>query len=260
MPNLTRSQLLTALHTAIEPLPYAQAMWQGGAAAFNRADEWSDIDMLIEVEDGRVAEALAVVEQTVLTLSPIALRYEIPQPAWHGHFQVFYRLAEASEFLMLDLVLIEHSHPNKFLEREIHGEAVVLFDKTGVVNPLPLDRAAWAIKLKERLAALRVTFPLFQPLVTKELHRRNALEALAFYQAMTLRPLVEALRIRHCPARYNFHTRYTQYDLPAAVNQRLAPLFFPRDLEDIRAKHAEAAQWASELLAEPDANAVGAWA
>lgn len=254
---LSRTALLSALQAAVEPLPYAHALWQGGAAAFNRVDEWSDIDLQIDVDDDRVADALAVVEQTLAALSPIALRYELPQPAWHGHLQVFYTFTEASEFLMLDLVIIQHSHANKFLEREIHGEAVVHFDKSGVVNPPPLDRAGWQTKMKERRAALRVTFPLFQPLVTKELHRRNALEALAFYQAMTLRPLVELLRIRHCPARYNFHTRYTQYDLPAEINRRLEPLFFPRDLEDIRAKHAEAAQWASELLAEPDERAIG---
>ena len=257
---LSRATLLTALQAAVEPLPYAHAMWQGGAAAFNRVDEWSDIDLQIDVDDDRVAEALTVVEQALVALSPIARRYELPQPAWHGHLQVFYQLAEASEFLMLDLVIIKHSHPNKFLEREIHGEAVVHFDRSGVVNPPPLNRAEWHTKMKERRAALRVTFPLFQPLVTKELHRRNALEALAFYQGMTLRPLVELLRICHCPARYNFHTRYTQYDLPAEVNHRLAPLFFPSDLEDIRAKHAEAEQWAMELLAEPDERAIGAWA
>ncbi|MBF8284247.1 MAG: Nucleotidyltransferase protein, partial [Anaerolineales bacterium] len=46
MPQLpiTRSSILTALRAALEPLPYVHAIWEGGAAAFGRVDEWSDCD------------------------------------------------------------------------------------------------------------------------------------------------------------------------------------------------------------------------
>jgi hypothetical protein len=250
MSPLTREHILTALQQAIEPLPYAHAMWQGGAAAFNRVDEWSDIDLQIDVDDERVAEACAVVEATLAERAPVALKFELPQPTWHGHYQAFYRFRDASEFLVLDLAVIKHSHPNKFLEREIHGEALVLFDKSGVVQAPPLDRAAWAAKLQERLATLRVTFELFQSLTTKELHRHNLMEAVAFYHGYSLRPLIELLRMRHSPARYNFHTRYVYYDLPADLVRTLEPMFFPRDAEDLRAKREQAARMFAEALAQ----------
>jgi hypothetical protein len=48
-------------------------------------------------------------------------------------------------------------------------------------------------------------------LVKKEIYRGNPLEALSNYHACTLTPLVEVLRMRYKPARYNFHTRYAYY-------------------------------------------------
>jgi hypothetical protein len=90
--------------------------------------------------------------------------------------------------------------------------------------------------------------PLFAPFMQKELNRGNAIEALAFYQGLTLRPLVEALRLRYCPTRYNFHSRYLYYDLPPEVARRLEPFFFVADTAALRARHAEALAWCAEAL------------
>ncbi len=246
---LTREAILAGLREALEPLEHVYALWEGGAAAFNRVDEWSDIDVMVDVEDERAAEAMTLCERTLAALSPITLKYEVPQPAWHGHLQTFFQLQDAGPYLVVDLAVIRHSNPKKFLEPEVHGQARVHFDKTGVVAGAPaLNEAALKEQLAARRAALRVTFPLFQPLILKEVRRGNAIEAAAFYQGFTLRPLVEALRLRHCPARYNFHTRYAHYDLPAEVVSRLARLFYPTDLADLERKQAEAEGWFGELM------------
>lgn len=257
MPTLTREHILTVLQQAVEPLPYAHAMWQGGAAAFNRVDEWSDIDLQIDVDDDHVAEACAVVDATLAQHAPIALKFVVPEPVWHGHYQAFYRFRDASAFLLLDFVVMKHSNTNKFLEPEIHGEKVVLFDKDNSLHVPPLDRALWAAKLKDRRAALRVTFELLQALTTKELNRGHLMEAVAFYYGYSLRPLIELLRLRHCPARYNFHTRYVYDDLPADIVRALEPLFFPHDADDLRAKHAQAAQMFAQALADIDPDTLG---
>lgn len=245
--GLTRDDILTALQSALQPLPHVHAVWQGGSIAFGRNDAWSDIDLQVDTDDDRVDEVLAVCERTLEALSPIELKYVLPQPTWHGHSQVFYQLRDAGEFLVVDLAVIRHSNPLKFLESEIHGDAVVLFDKVGVVKAEPLDRREWDRKLSDRLESLRVTFPLFQHLVRKEILRRRPIEALAFYVNYALRPLVEVLRMRHSPFRYNFNTRLIYSDLPADVIARLEPLFFPADLDDLRAKHAQAEAWWAEL-------------
>ena len=248
--SLKRDEIIRALRERLEPLDFVLAMWEGGAAAFGRVDEWSDIDLQVAAQDERVGEVLPIVEATLLSLSPIDIRYEIPRPTWHGHAQTFYRLGNASKYLLIDFVVLKQSSPLKFLEPEIHGTVVVHFDKANIVRADPLDRAALNAKLKERLVALRMTFDLFQILTLKELERRNDIEALSFYQGYTLRPLVEALRIRFAPTRYNFHTRYVQYDLPADVVQKLQALFYVKDAADLRAKREEAERWFYQTLDE----------
>lgn len=245
-----REAIIAALRAALEPLPYVHAMWEGGAAAFGRVDAWSDIDLQVDVDDDRADEVLPAVERALGALSPIELAFQVPQPLWSIHAQKFYRLRGASPFLLVDLAVIRHGSAEKFLEREVHGRPVVHFDKSGVVRAAPIDGAAWRAKLAERVEALRVMFPLFQVLVQKELHRGNAIEALAFYHGYTLRPLVELLRIVHTPHHFNFHSRYIHYELPAGVVDRIERLFFVASAADLAAKREAAEAWFGEVLGD----------
>lgn len=248
--NLTRQEILSAVIAAMQPLDYVYALWEAGAAAFKRVDQWSDIDLMIEVDDERTGDAQAVFEETIQKLSPIELKYEEPQPTWHGHAQAFYRLRDASPFLMLDVVFLKHSNPDKFLEYEIHGEPLVHFDKQGVVQPAPFDREAHLENLRGRLGALRTKFDLYQTLTEKEIQRGNHLEALVFYYAFTLRPLVEALRMQYSPERYNFYTRYLYYELPQEIVRDLEGLYFIGDPGQIGAKRRQAESWFYRLISE----------
>jgi hypothetical protein len=134
------------------------------------------------------------------------------------------------------------------LTREIHGQAVFYFDKANVSQVAPLNPSDWNRRLRDRIATLRVTFEMYQILTLKELHRGNTLEALGFYNGYTLRPLVEVLRMRYDPPRYNFHTRYAHYNLPVDVVRKLESLFFVGNADDIRAKRMQAETWFYETL------------
>ena len=191
------------------------------------------------------------IEAALAAVSPIELKYELPRPTWHGHAQTFYRLRDTSPYLLLDLVVMKASAEEKSLTPEIHGRVVVHFDKSGVVRPAPLDRAALAERLRARRETLVTTFELFRVLVWKEIHRGHDLEALAYYQSFTLRPLVELLRIRHVPERHGFFLRYVDHDLPAEVVARLKPLAFVADLTALRT-----AQLAAERLFAETARAL----
>jgi hypothetical protein len=91
---------------------------------------------------------------------------------------------------------------------------------------------------------------MFQSLVTKDCLRGRPLDALNFYQALTLVPLVEMLRIKHDPWRHNFGWRYLQHDLPAGDYARLVRLAYPGKVEAIPELHQEAMLWFEELAAE----------
>ena len=148
----------------------------------------------------------------------------------------------------MDFVVLKASAEDKFLQPEVHGRPFVYFDKTGVVRFDPFDAEALATTLRERVGELGVLFDLFQVLTEKELNRGNVIEAAAFYQSYTLRPLVQALRILHDPTRHNFHTRYVHYDLPEEDVRRLTELFFVADREELAAKRERAEGWFNEVL------------
>lgn len=240
---LTRQEILGQLQAILQPLEYVLAMWEGGAAAFGRVDEWSDIDVQFAVADEHVEDTWTHIDQALLSLSPFTTRHRLPEPTWHGHSQVFYSLESASPFLMVDAVVIKQSNPNKFLETEIHGQQHVYFDKTKVIQAAPLDAATVITGHRRAVIESRTLFELFQPLTIKELNRGNWIEGFAFYQSWTLRPLLRALHALHAPFHTDFHTRYVYYDFPSDVVQRLEPLFFVHNGEDLRHKHAEAGQW-----------------
>jgi len=244
-----RDDVLSALRGALEPMDHVQAMWEAGAIAFDRVDDWSDIDLQVASDDERVEDVFTVVEYTLGGLSPIDLRFRLPEPTWYGHSQAFYRLERASPFLMVDFVVMKASAEDKFLQPEVHGRPFVYFDKTGVVRFDPFDSETLAATLRGRVSELKVLFDLFRVLTEKELNRGNTIEAAAFYQSYTLRPLVEALRILHDPTRSKFHTRYVHYDFPEEDVRRLAELFFVAEPGEIAAKREVAERWFHEVLA-----------
>ncbi len=246
--KLTRDIILQTLIEALEPRDYVHAFWEGGAAAFDRLDEWSDIDLYLVVDDEKADETFLAVEEALRSLSPIEQKYEVVHPPSLGLSQAFYKLEDASEYLLIDLAVFKPSSPDKFLEPEIHGKAVFYFNKSDEVEPPLLDKDALVGKLQERLNRLRARFAMFNSFVQKELNRGNYLEAMDFYRAYTLGTLVEALRIRYNPFHYNFRMHYIHYELPSEIVKKLEHLSFIKDGKDLQVKYDEATKWFGEMI------------
>jgi hypothetical protein len=250
---VTRSGIIEALHRAFAAQPWALAAWLGGSDATDRADALSDVDFVVITEDDEIETAFDVAQAALDAMSPIEITYRLPSPTWHGHEQAFYRLRDADPCHMIDFVAQARSGRDRFLETERHGNAVVLFDHEQLVTPEPFDRAAHDKRMASHLEKIRACFPLFQPLVTKAIRRGQDVEAIYFYQGMTLRPLVEALRMLHCPERYDFGLRYLDRDLPPAIHETVQRLAFIGDLETLEARHAEAEALFAETIRRLDA-------
>jgi predicted nucleotidyltransferase len=247
MQPINREDLIAAVRAAVEPMETAYAMFEGGSAAFGRNDQWSDLDLQIICADDAVQAVAAQVEEALTRIAEVELRFEMPQPTWHGHFQIFYRFANASPFLLLDLAIMQVSSPQKFLDPEIHGERILIFDKGDYTKIEPLDQQDFVKKMEAGLDYQRGRFEIGRLFVTKELNRENPIGALAFYYGLTLAPLVSLLRARYNPYHYNFGAHSLQHDLPTEVLERLRKLYFVSDTEDLRAKHAKATQWFDEV-------------
>ncbi len=246
MHPIERADLVATLRGALESNAAVDAAWEGGSAAFSALDPYSDVDAVAVVADDAVESSFAGVEAALNTLSPVTLRCDMP--AAPGYTQKFYRLRDASEFLVVDLVFIRRSDPLLFRDVELHGHGQIWFDRAGLLKESHIDEAADLALARARIPVLRDAFAMFQHIPTKERLRGRAVEALHFYQAMTLRPLVEAIRLLHCPSRRIFGTRYLARDLPAAVVERIVELSFVVDLADLEKKHASAQQWFWESM------------
>jgi hypothetical protein len=247
---LTRDVIIKALIDKLKPLWFVHAFWEGGAIAFNRIDQWSDIDLYVAVDDDKVKETFMIVEQKLKILSPIKQKLEVPQLPWPSLHQAFYKLENASEYLLIDFVVVESSAPDKLLEPEIHGNVVFYFNKGNRVKIPKLDREMFDNKLRERLERLRIRFELFNSFVQKEINRGNYIEALDLYQTLTLATLVEALRIKHNPLHYNFRMRYVHYELPPEIIKKLLRLYFVKSEKDLQEKYCKASKWVQETFSE----------
>ena len=250
--NLGRKTIIKSLADALEPLDYVYAFWEGGAAAFDRSDAWSDIDLYVDADDDRLQDVLAVVEGALTALSGIELKYVAPTPPPHDYVHVFYRLAGAGKFLLVDIAVIKHASPDKFLEPEIHGQSLFIFNKHDAVMCPPADREKLARDMKDALTRIRTRFDLLACFIEKELTRGNYVEAVDLYSRLVLGSLVEALRMKYDPLRYNFGPRYLRFYFPEDVVTRLTNLYFVKDGEDLRRKYELAERWFRETADEID--------
>src|SRR2546430_15464172 len=79
-----RLEIIESIITALKPLDYVHAFWEGGAAAYGRLDEWSDIDGYLLVDDSKVPNTFLAVEKALESLSPIKQKYVVRQNPWPG--------------------------------------------------------------------------------------------------------------------------------------------------------------------------------
>lgn len=225
-------------------MPVVLAGWEGGSAAFDRIDAYSDIDLeYLVTDDASFDDLYASAERALETVSPI-LASHTPL------LGRYYRLKDADEFLLVDLVFLRVGNPDRRAETERHGTKRALFDKGTWLRPTPLDEGALAIGRARRLGELKTWFPMSQVFVRKAILRGQHVEAVQAYWACTLRPLADMLRMRYAPARWDFGMRYLDRDLPANVYGRVRELALVTDLEDLEIKRARASAWGTELLRE----------
>lgn len=237
-----RERLIAKLEKSLEPLPYIYAAWLEGADALGTIDTYSDIDLWLDVEDGREADAITAVRKWLKQVGTLELDHERDHPHPKIH-QCFLRAQGMSKFCFVDLCVQSHSRTMTFTE----GQDVlkVLFDKKNVIKfqaPPEFDVAA-------RVKALSREFGVFQIWVEKALLRAQFLEALEAYQTYTLSPLVKLLRLRYAPLKYNYGLKHSYQDFPADVIGRLEPLYKVASLTELAQRYQKANAWFYEETA-----------
>jgi hypothetical protein len=242
-----RQRIVRAVWLALESRPAVYAGWEGGSAAFGNDDVYSDIDLNFIVEDKCSLDSLyAAAEAALEEVSPVCVNHVVSPGR-------YYKLAAGGEFLLIDLCFFRASHPDHPLEVERHGTIRPLFDKGEWLCAKPLDEGALATRRDMRRRDLQGWFVVSQSFVRKAILRERQVEALASFWSYTLRPLSELLRMRYCPARWDFGgMRYLDRDLPFAIYEEFRALTFVQDIHDLAAKLANAQEWGTRLLQDLD--------
>ena len=217
-----RAEIITTLHTALDRGPAVLAAFLGGSDATGRTDGLSDIDLVVVVEPGAVEATFTAMHIALGALSPISHRWRLPEPTWHGHAQEFLALRDAAPAHFVDVVVEEPTGGERFLDVERHGTPLRPVRPGRDSHPEPLDEAASSAD-RRAAGGPAERFPLFQTLVTRAVRRGFIAEAAVAYQDHAYRPLIELLRIRHCPHRFDYGARYLDRDLPAPLRARSRP-------------------------------------
>ena len=130
-----------------------------------------------------------------------------------------------------------------------HGTPIVLHDPDAVLRLGPDDEAGHEETRVAVLADIAARRSTAEWLVRRAPARGELAEAHTFYLRFAFTPLVELLRMEHCPARHDFGLRYLDSDLPAGCAERLHELLPGPDLGN---RATQVFAWTDELLARLD--------
>ena len=252
--ELSREQIIRQVIESIKDIDYANAAWEVGAAAFDRVDEWSDVDIVIDCEDCRSSELFTIIEKGFTGDFEIELKFTVPFPEDHDYQQKFYRFKNAGKFRVLDLAILRTSAKEKFLEKEIHNNVKVFFDKKGITHVPPVNRADFADKVISSLSILKNKFEMFHVLVEKEFYRGNELEAVYGYQSFILPVLNTLIRVKENPYHFDFKARYLHYELNQVTLDQFIKLHYFSDFTQLKAHFDEAVNMIRKLFEELDEN------
>lgn len=215
--------------------PQINLLAEGGAKAFSRYDELSDLDLMVDAEDGKAEETVKQFEDFLEKLAGISAIYTAAENKDFQH--KFYKLKGADRFSIVDLFIVERSNPAKELDKQIHGEFLVHYDRYGYMKDQKFDTEAFQNKADAFKNKSKNVFEFFLFQAEKEILRGRYIDALAYYFDLMLKPLIRLLRIKYNPLHYNFELRYLYDELPEKIVKEIEELFSIKDIADLRLKY-----------------------
>jgi hypothetical protein len=214
---MKRLELRDALTNRLMKCDAVLAMWESGSHAFDRVDEFSDLDIgLLTRKDG-IEDAWKAVEDALEDVGGFCIRWENPVHLFSGMTQRVYRPTRGGRWLDLDIGIFQQPCDDLYLQPQRHGRATILFDRSEgqLTAGGSFDAAAHSQRMRQSLHQEIMRWNLFREFVAKELSRGRTIDAFAFYIAFVLRPVLTVLGMLHRPDRFDYGFRYVRQELPA---------------------------------------------
>lgn len=212
----TKDQVRDGLKALLSDEPAVLAAWEGGSAATGFLDDFSDLDLVIICEDDAVEELFHRIEAHLAGVYGIERRYRVAEPAWHGFSQCFYKISQVPELFYLDIALIKKSIPNKFTERDRHGDALIWFEKMPLIDPSPTPADKVSEKGRHFYKMVTQSDFLIITEIQKALARNNFTEAFPRYFQFLTNQLGVLLNLKYRPCKVDFGLRYAYRDFDSA--------------------------------------------
>ncbi len=229
-----RDDVIVKLKPFLTEHPKTLAVWEGGSAATNTLDAYSDLDILIVAEKHDTETLLNTIDAFFEKQFGVIESMRMPEPTWHGFAQKFYHLANTEPWLYVDLCVMPPTVDDGFTAPDRHGLGVVWKDTIDFIKPAPTPHEM----IKQRAAAhyARATQGAFilRLEIEKAFRRKHYLDAYQFMHGFIMRHLVPLMNIEHRIAKVDFGIRYADRDYAPEDYQLLVRFFRASSLEALK--------------------------
>jgi predicted nucleotidyltransferase len=216
------------------------AMWEAGSAAFDRIDDYSDLDIGILSKKGSNEEIWLIVDRAFEELGGVTLRWNEPSPVFSGMDKRIFRPREAKQWFQVDIGLFPDTATELYNQPERHGRILVVFDHANRMAPPLWDEDANRRRMGEALHQNLMKWQAYYGWFRKELARGRAVDAFVAHLYLTVIPLLTVLNMRYRPNRWDFGFRYLKEELPPDVVKIVERLCYMADPIVMEARFSEA--------------------
>lgn len=238
-----RDKIVKYLQNKLEPRDDIYAFWIEGSAPQGHADEFSDIDLWLSVDDDKVFTIYGDIEQILAEIAPIDFRYVVKNKGELG--QNVYHLQGMSEFLTIDVNTqgIGRDPHDTVLVRGI-DDAEIIFDKRNVIKFKEREPANIGIEAKRK--KLQGFYAQMRPSLLKNVRRGKNLEALYYYHII-LRYATKFLRLKYgWHEKTDFDLKHIYRDIPESEVKNLER-FYDVSASEVEGVLPELEEWVRSL-------------
>jgi len=194
----------------LEPLAHVHAMWIAGSVADGYEDEFSDIDLFLEIDDKTHAKTYKIIEDFLESKGSldVKLGHSLQEPFTHR----VYHIEGTNPYHFVEFTL--HSRSDEYNPYAGNRHAVKVFDKVGFLDQEKSDTTVSKDELQTRKESLLDKIEVGYISVEKEVIRGNFTDALHNFEFWLRTPMIEIIRIKHTPQKTGFDLKHGSRDLP----------------------------------------------
>jgi hypothetical protein len=251
MENINRNIIIGILKDRFIEVKQVYAYWLEGADSLNAVDEYSDIDIWMDVEDGYEDMVFKIAEEEFAKLGKLDFKYRLN----HDHPKIrqnYYHIEGTSEYLIIDFCIQCHSRDRdevKYVEGDILEFPKVIFDKDNVITIVKEDEKIDLDVIRNVVDEVKGKY-MQHSRVIKYVERNNYPEAFIYYIKYVAEPLVKLIRLKYTPKYYYLPMIHISNHVPKEYISILESYYKIASLEDIRKNTIRAKETCRRLISE----------